>query len=54
MGFNVVMGGYMSIKRVAESVDMNMWIKADRESVVTFCEALLRIFRDESERKDGR
>ena len=42
----------MSIKRVAESIDMNMWIKADRESVVTFCEALLRIFRDESERKD--
>lgn len=52
MGFNVVMGGYMSIKRVAESIDTNMWIKADRESVVTFCEALLRIFRDESERKD--
>jgi len=52
MGFNVVMGGYMSIKRVAESVDMNMWIKADRESVVTLCEAILRIFRDESERKD--
>lgn len=52
MGFNVVMGGYMSIKRVAESIDTNMWIKADRNSVVTFCEALLRIFRDESERKD--
>lgn len=42
----------MSIKRVAESIDSNMWIKADRESVVTFCEAVLRIFRDESERKD--
>lgn len=52
MGFNVVLGGYMSIKRVAESVDSGMWIKADRESVVTFCEAVLRIFRDESERKD--
>lgn len=42
----------MSIKRVAESIDSGMWIKADRESVVTFCEAVLRIFRDESERKD--
>ena len=52
MGFNVVLGGYMSIKRVTESVDSGMWIKADRESVVTFCEAVLRIFRDESERKD--
>ncbi|KAG7352858.1 assimilatory nitrite reductase ferredoxin precursor [Nitzschia inconspicua] len=52
MGFNVVLGGYMSIKRVAESIDSGMWIKADRESVVTLCEAILRIFRDESDRKD--
>ena len=52
MGFNVVLGGYMSIKRVAESVDSGMWIEANRESVVTFCEAILRIFRDESDRKD--
>jgi ferredoxin-nitrite reductase len=52
MGFNVVLGGYMSIKRVAESIPGNMWIKADRNSVVTFCEAILRIFRDEAERKD--
>jgi ferredoxin-nitrite reductase len=52
MGFNVVLGGFMSIKRVAESVDSGMWIPADRESVVTLCEAILRIFRDESERKD--
>ena len=42
----------MSIKRVAESVDSGMWIPADRESVVTLCEAILRIFRDESDRKD--
>ena len=52
MGFNVVLGGYMSIKRVAHSIDSNMWIPADRNSVVTLCEAILRIFRDESERKD--
>ena len=44
--------GYMSIKRVAESIPADMWIPADRESVVTLSEAILRIFRDESERKD--
>jgi len=52
MGFNVVLGGYMSIKRVAESIDSKMWIRADRNSVVTLCEAILRIFRDEGERKN--
>lgn len=52
MGFNVVLGGFMSIKRVAESIDSDMWIPADRNSVVTLCEAILRIFRDESDRKD--
>jgi len=52
MGFNVVLGGYMSIKRVAASIHSNMWIKSDMETVVTFCEAILRIFRDEADRKD--
>ena len=52
MGFNVVLGGYMSIKRVAESIDSQMWIPATREAVVTLCEAILRVFRDEGERKD--
>lgn len=52
MGFNVVLGGYMSIKRVAESIDSKMWIRSDRNSVVTFCEAILRLFRDEGDRKD--
>jgi len=52
MGFNLALGGYMSIKRVAESVPADMWIPAEREAVVTLSEAILRIFRDESERKD--
>eukprot|EP00591_Stephanopyxis_turris_P018276 CAMPEP_0195537444 /NCGR_PEP_ID=MMETSP0794_2-20130614/47935_1 /TAXON_ID=515487 /ORGANISM="Stephanopyxis turris, Strain CCMP 815" /LENGTH=792 /DNA_ID=CAMNT_0040671157 /DNA_START=88 /DNA_END=2466 /DNA_ORIENTATION=- len=52
MGFNVMLGGYMSIKRVAASIPGNMWIPADRTSVVTLCEAIIRIFRDEGERKD--
>ena len=52
MGFNLVLGGYMSIKRVAEAVEADMWIPADRNSVVTLSEAILRLFRDESDRKD--
>ena len=52
MGFNVLLGGYMSIKRVAEAVPANLWIPADRTSVVTLCEAILRIFRDEGSRGD--
>lgn len=52
MGFNVVLGGYMSIKRVAESIPADMWIPANRNSVITLSEAILRIFRDESDRKD--
>lgn len=52
MGFNVVLGGYMSIKRVATAVEGNMWIASDRNSVYTLSEAILRIFRDEGNRKD--
>jgi ferredoxin-nitrite reductase len=52
MGFNIVLGGYMSIKRVAEAVKSDIWIPADRNSVVSLSEAILRIFRDESDRKD--
>lgn len=51
MGFNVVVGGFMSIKRVAEAIPL-MWVPADLNSVITVSEAILRIFRDESERKD--
>lgn len=39
-------------QRVAESIDSDMWIPADRNSVVTLSEAILRIFRDESDRKN--
>lgn len=42
----------MSIKRVAEAVPANMWIPADVKAVVTLSEAILRLFRDESDRKD--
>ena len=52
MGFNVVLGGYMSIKRVAESVDMNAWIPARVDLAVELSTAILRIFRDQGGRKD--
>jgi len=51
-GFNVVLGGYMSIKRVAESVHTDIWIKGDVVSVNTLCDSILEVFRDEGERKD--
>ena len=52
MGFNVVFGGYMSIKRVAESISCDMWIPATLEAAYTLSKATLRIFRDEGDRKD--
>ena len=52
VGFNVVVGGYMSIKRVAESVPLDLWVPADPYSCVALCEAILRIFRDEGSRGD--
>jgi hypothetical protein len=43
----------MSTKRVAESIDMNVWIPAaDTECAVELSTAILRIFRDEGGRKD--
>jgi hypothetical protein len=42
----------MSIKRVAESVDLNLWIPATVEASVDLTAAILRIFRDEGGRKD--
>lgn len=51
-GFNVVLGGYMSIKRVAESVHTDLWIKPDIRSVENLCDCILELFRDEGERKD--
>merc|ERR1712232_1190073 len=48
----LTLGGYMSIKRVAESVDSGMWVPAEYSSVIALCEAILRLFRDEGNRKD--
>ena len=42
----------MSIKRVAESVPMGLWVPAEIAEVYTLCEAILFVFRDEGNRKD--
>ncbi|KAJ8608673.1 hypothetical protein CTAYLR_009396 [Chrysophaeum taylorii] len=52
MGFNVVVGGYFSIKRVASAVDLDLWIPADVNVVLDLCSAILEIFRDEGARGD--
>merc|ERR1719238_1780976 len=52
MGFNVVLGGYMSVKRVAELVDMNLWIPDDVKSSIQLTKAILRLFRDDGSRGD--
>lgn len=48
----MVLGGYMSIKRVAESIHSDLWIKGDVSSVFNLCDCILEVFRDEGERKD--
>lgn len=41
MGFNVVLGGYFSTKRVATSVHMDLWVPADQ--AVNLCYAILLV-----------
>jgi ferredoxin-nitrite reductase len=50
VGFNVVLGGYISIKRAAEAIPMNAWIPAT--DAFDLCKSILRIFRDEGARGD--
>lgn len=40
IGFNVVVGGYISIKRACESIPLNAWIPAS--DAVPLCKAILR------------
>jgi ferredoxin-nitrite reductase len=50
IGFNIDLGGYMSIKRAAKSIPMGVWIP--ETDALDFCKAVLRIFRDMGARKD--
>eukprot|EP00177_Eucheuma_denticulatum_P005430 GFKZ01009872.1.p1 GENE.GFKZ01009872.1~~GFKZ01009872.1.p1 ORF type:complete len:575 (-),score=87.87 GFKZ01009872.1:1207-2931(-) len=48
IGFNVVIGGFFSIKRCAESIPMDVWLP--EKDVVKFCEDVLLWFRDNGDR----
>ena len=50
IGFNVVLGGYFSIKRAAESIPMGVWVP--EKDAANLCKAILRLFRDEGARGD--
>lgn len=50
VGFNVVIGGFFSIKRAAEAIPMDVWLPY--EDVVRFCENVLIWFRDNGDRKN--
>ncbi|CDF35109.1 unnamed protein product [Chondrus crispus] len=50
VGFNVVIGGFFSIKRNAEAIPMDVWLPY--KDVVRFCETLLIWFRDNGDRKN--
>jgi ferredoxin-nitrite reductase len=43
-GFNVIVGGFFSNKRIAPAIVMNVWVTP--EQVVSLCEAILIVFRD--------
>ena len=43
-GFNVLVGGFFSAKRIAAAVPLNVWVAP--EDVVALCEAVLLVFRD--------
>jgi ferredoxin-nitrite reductase len=43
-GFNVLVGGFFSAKRIAAAIPLNVWVAP--ADVVALCEALLIVFRD--------
>lgn len=50
MGFNVMLGGYFSIKRAAASIPMAVWVP--EEDAFDLCRAILRYYRDNGNRGD--
>lgn len=45
MGFNIIVGGFISVARSAESVPLDAWVPTG-EAVVSLCHAVLSVFRD--------
>ncbi|MBW4536293.1 MAG: ferredoxin--nitrite reductase [Pleurocapsa minor HA4230-MV1] len=44
LGFNVLVGGYLSAQRCAESIPLGVWVPADDETVVDFSRAVLTVY----------
>jgi ferredoxin-nitrite reductase len=44
LGFNVIVGGYLSAQRCAESISMNVWVPANDEDVVELSRAILTVY----------
>ena len=44
LGFNVLVGGYLSAQRCAESIPLGVWIPANDEDVVEFSRAVLTVY----------
>ncbi len=44
LGFNVLVGGYLSAQRCAESISMGAWIPANDEDVVGLSHAILTVY----------
>jgi ferredoxin-nitrite reductase len=46
LGFNVLVGGYLSAQRCAESIPLGVWVPADDRAVVDFSRAVLTVYND--------
>ena len=46
LGFNVLVGGYLSAQRCAESIPLGVWIPANDEDVVELSRAVLTVYND--------
>ena len=46
LGFNVIVGGYLSAQRCAESIPMGVWIPANDKDVVELSRAVLTVYTE--------
>lgn len=46
LGFNVLVGGYLSAQRCAESIPLGVWVPAEDQAVVDFSRAVLTVYNE--------
>jgi ferredoxin-nitrite reductase len=46
LGFNVLVGGYLSAQRCAESIPLGVWVPAEEQAVVDFSRAVLTVYNE--------